>query len=117
MTDTVERKTEKIRPGNAGVTHRARRMDMGHGGKREGAGRPKGSLGVKTIVSQDIAVKILRGIDEQKSWTELLASTDERIRLESLRYLCDRAYGKAPQAIELQASVEPWRILVEHIGG
>ena len=89
---------------------------MPKGGRREGAGRPRGSLGKKKLATKDIAVTILHAIDEKKVWMELLASEDQRIKLESLRYLVDRARGKAPQAIELQASVEPWNIIVEHIG-
>jgi len=89
----------------------------GRGGARPGAGRPKGSLGRKKLVSQDIAVKILAGIDEKKSWTELLASTDERIKLESLRYLSDRAYGRPSQSLELQAHTESFfQIIVERVG-
>ena len=90
---------------------------MPKGGRREGAGRPKGSLGKKKLATKDIAYEILRAEDEQKAWSELLHSKDERIRFESRKYLTDRAYGKAPQAIELQASIEPWQVIVSHIHG
>src|SRR5215471_13440166 len=68
---------------------------MAHGGARPGAGRPRGSKGQKRIVRQSVANEILSAVDEKKCWMGLLASADERIRLESLRYLSDRVYGKA----------------------
>src|SRR5262249_18625756 len=92
-------------------------LNGSHGGRRAGAGRPKGSLGRKKLVSQDIAIKILHSIDEKRAWTELLASMDQRIKLEALRYLCDRAYGKAVQAVDLQANVNSvFQIIVERVG-
>ncbi len=86
-----------------------------HGGARPGAGRPLGSLGKKKLATKDIAHKILAGIDQEKAWRELMESEDQRIRLEALRYLSDRAYGKATQGIELQGGAD-FQIIVERIG-
>jgi hypothetical protein len=42
-------------------------------------------------------------INANSKWISLSESTDERVVLETLKYLTDRAYGKARQAIEPSA--------------
>jgi hypothetical protein len=49
----------------------------------------------------EMAVAILQATDEVRAWAELLKSKDENIKLKALIYLSDRAYGKAPQAVEI----------------
>jgi len=89
---------------------------MPKGGRRPGAGRPKGSLCKKKLASVDIATKILVAIDQKKAWMDLMSSNDERIRLEALKYLSDRAYGRPAQSVQLQGDAESFKVVVEHIG-
>src|SRR5262249_3189637 len=70
-----------------------------NGGRRLGAGRPKGSLNKVKQVATDVAAKALSRIDQLKVWQELIESKDERIRLESMKYLNDRAFGRPAQLI------------------
>jgi hypothetical protein len=89
---------------------------MPKGGKRPGAGRPKGSLNKVKLVATDIAAQALASIDQAKAWKELIQSKDERIRLEALKYLSDRAYGKASQSVNLQGDGNDLRVIVEVVG-
>lgn len=77
-----------------------------HGGKREGAGRKAhGIKGLAKHLPQDIAGLVLVEIQAHKKWLQLANSTDEKIQLDTMKYLTDRAYGKAKQAIDLAADV------------
>jgi hypothetical protein len=90
---------------------------MANGGRRPGAGRPKGSLNKVKLVATDIAAQALASVDQVKVWRDLMESKDERIKLEALKYLSDRTYGKAPQSLRLQGDAEdPFRVIVEVIG-
>jgi hypothetical protein len=89
---------------------------MPKGGKRLGAGRPKGSLNKVKLVATDIATQALESVDQVKAWRQLMQSKDERIRLEALKYLSDRAYGKASQAVNLQSDGNDLRVFVEVVG-
>jgi len=42
---------------------------------------------------------ILDALDANEIWTKLLNSDDERIQLDALKYLNDRAFGKATQVL------------------
>jgi hypothetical protein len=41
---------------------------------------------------------------QELNWKSLLESGDERIRFEAMKYLTDRVFGKAPQAVALKHS-------------
>lgn len=70
------------------------------GGRREGAGRkPHKMKGLLKQLPPDSAALILADMDANKKWRDLADSKDERIVLETLKYLTDRAYGKAKQVI------------------
>lgn len=69
---------------------------MPSGGKRRGAGRPAKPV---KIVRKVLAEGILAAIDEKAIWVTLLKSKDERIRLDTLKYLTDRRDGRAPQGV------------------
>jgi hypothetical protein len=47
----------------------------------------------------------LREINANSKWITLANSTDERIALEALKYLTDRAYGRARQSIQQDVNV------------
>jgi hypothetical protein len=72
-----------------------------NGGKRPGAGRKPSTLnGVVAKLPKDTAILILAKIKANQKWIDLAGSRDERIRLEVLKYLTDRAHGKAKQSVE-----------------
>ena len=86
------------------------------GGKRAGAGRKPSTIkGVTKRLSGDIAALVLSEIKAQQKWVELADSEDERIRLETLKYLTDRAYGKAKRVMDLDHE-GGLTLLVKHIG-
>lgn len=77
----------------------------GKGGKRPGAGRKPSTIkGIAKKLPKESAELLLAEINARSKWLSLANSKDERIVLETLKYLSDRAYGKARQTID--ASVE-----------
>lgn len=90
----------------------------GKGGKRPGAGRKPSTIkGIAKKLPKESAALLLAEINAHEKWVSLANSTDERIQLETLKYLTDRAYGKARQAI--QATVkgdQPLEVVVRRIG-
>lgn len=71
------------------------------GGRRPGAGRkPSTVKGVLKKLPCHSAALILAEINAHDKWLKLLESKDEKIVLETLKYLNDQAYGKAKQAVE-----------------
>lgn len=78
----------------------------GKGGKRPGAGRKPSTIkGIAKKLPRESAELLLSEINANSKWVSLANSADERIQLETLKYLTDRAYGKPPQAIEASAVV------------
>lgn len=83
----------------------------GKGGKTPGAGR-------KTNAAKALAAGFTAeyfGLKEQeKLWKSMLASEDEKTRLDAGKYLTDRLYGKAPQAVDMTSKGEQiGRVLVD----
>ncbi len=69
------------------------------GGRRPGAGRPKGRLDAKTIEIQDRA-KAFAG-DALKALVDVAKkSTNDSARVAAATALLDRGFGKAKQAVE-----------------
>jgi hypothetical protein len=67
-----------------------------HGGKRKGAGRkPKTLKALLKGLPRVNADLILQEVDANQKYKELACSRDERLRFEVLKYLTDRACGKA----------------------
>lgn len=114
---------------------------MGHGGRRQGAGRRQVKLSRSGKVNKATAEDILgQESNEIDAWLCLLNATttvsvvviggesgqretitvpDNRIRLEARKYLTDKRDGKAPQAVSFSGSdggVPAFRVLIEHIG-
>ena len=54
------------------------------------------------MVRRVMAEQILSAIDEVSVWQELIDCPDPRIRLDALKYLTDRRYGKASQSMKLE---------------
>lgn len=78
---------------------------MSHGGKREGAGRPAGSRNRATQEVQELARE--HGPDVLSELARLAKEAEsESARVAACNAILDRAYGKAPQAIEHGGSVQ-----------
>jgi hypothetical protein len=58
---------------------------------------------------------LLSLINAQSKWLALANSDDERIALETLKYLTDRAYGKARQSIEATAEGNLGLVLMHYV--
>ena len=80
------------------------------GGKRPGAGRKPSTLkGIAKRLPRESAELLLAEINANAKWVALANSNDERIQLDVLKYLSDRAYGKSRQ--DNTVAVAP----VEHV--
>ena len=74
----------------------------GKGGKTPGAGRKPSTIkGIAKKLPRETAELLLAEINAHSKWVKLSTSDDERIVLETLKYLTDRAHGKATQAVEV----------------
>jgi hypothetical protein len=77
------------------------------GGKRIGSGRKPSTLnGIVKKLPKETAALLLVEIKANQKWKNLAESEDERIQLDTLKYLTDRAYGKPPQSLDLGGQVE-----------
>jgi hypothetical protein len=73
------------------------------GGRRPGAGRKPSTIrGIVRRLPKDTAELVLAEINANHKWVELARSKDERIVLEVLKYLTDRAYGRPRQSVEVE---------------
>ena len=74
---------------------------MAEGGKREGAGRPKGSRNKVTAdikaIAQSFGEEAIKGLVEISRDTE----APHAARVAAYREVLDRGYGKAKQGIEM----------------
>jgi hypothetical protein len=68
----------------------------GTGGIRPGAGRPKGS---KAMLSKNMAAEILSRCNADKILEGLLKSDNQKIQLETAKFLFDHVWGKASQPL------------------
>ncbi len=89
------------------------------GGKRPGAGRKPSTLkGIAKRLPRETAELLLAEINANAKWAALANSDDERIVLETLKYLSDRAYGKPRQDNTVEvATVQSVRTLDDFYGG
>lgn len=76
------------------------------GGARPGAGR-KPKPKIELSATKGIATEVFSRLDGKKAptevmlWLNLLATKDERLRLDTLKYLTDRRDGKPAQGVFL----------------
>ena len=91
----------------------------GKGGKRPGAGRKPSTLkGIAKRLPRESAELLLAEINANAKWVALANSRDERIQLEVLKYLSDRAYGKPRQDNTVAvATAQPVLTLNDFYGG
>jgi hypothetical protein len=73
---------------------------MPRGGKREGAGRPAGAKNLRTMLGKDLALGVLEKVDVAEQLRSLVTCADLRIKFETIKFLCEQAYGKAAQTID-----------------
>ena len=80
-----------------------------NGGKRPGAGRPKG-ISTKIIERQSHADKLLDKLGGDATWewalNEAKKAKDFRTVADILKYWTDRAQGKAAQSMKLESNVK-----------
>jgi hypothetical protein len=75
------------------------------GGRRPGAGRKPSTLkGIAKMLPRECSELILAEINANQKWKALCNSKKESIALEALKYLTDRAYGKAKQSRDVSIS-------------
>jgi hypothetical protein len=74
-----------------------------NGGKRPGAGRKSN---VAKLLAAKFAAPFFSELEQTKHWKSLLASGDEKVRLDTVKYLTDRLYGKSPQSVDLNANLD-----------
>ncbi len=81
---------------------------MARGGKREGAGRPKGVV-LPRVADKECAARLLEALNrpektedsyEVKRWRELESAQDLRLRFDVRKYLYDKRDGKAVQPMD-----------------
>lgn len=87
-------------------------MQAGKGGKRVGAGRKPNVI---KQLGNDIFGECFSPEKQKRLWESMLRSEDERIRLDAGKYLTDRLYGKAHQAVDLNHSGEMGLVLKNSI--
>jgi hypothetical protein len=74
-----------------------------NGGRRPGAGRKSKAT---KLLEAGFAAPFFDEKEQQRHWKSLLASEDEKVRMDAVKYLTDRLYGKAPQSLDLNAKVD-----------
>lgn len=90
---------------------------MAAGGRRRGSGRKPGALNLAQRQAKDIASTVLRKVNHQQLWTELLASKDEKVRLDCLKYLTDRVHGKPAQSMAIIGDKDkPLQVIIRVLG-
>jgi len=74
----------------------------GRGGFRNGAGRKSKA---SKLIEAGFVADWFTADYQQIKWKSFLESKDERIALDATKYLSDRLYGKASQAVEMTGGV------------
>lgn len=75
----------------------------GKGGVRPGAGRKSKA---HKLVEAKFACTFFDEREQQRIWKSMLKSDDERIVLDTAKYLTDRLYGKAAQSVDMTTKGE-----------
>lgn len=85
---------------------------MSHGGKRPGAGRPKGGINKVTQDVREMAQQY--GPSALATLAEIMSSegAPESARVAASRELLDRAYGKSAQSIQHSGKVDQPLVIV-----
>lgn len=73
------------------------------GGKRENAGRPRGIASVKSEEARKILAQMV--FDEITPLGQQLLKQAKKGNILAMRELFDRAFGRAPQAVEVKGMI------------
>lgn len=88
-----------------------------HGGKRAGAGKPKG-ITTKIVERQSQAEGMLDKLGGDAEWVWCYEAAkknrDYHAAADILRYWTDRAKGKAPQSVKLEAETNVQFVFGDH---
>lgn len=86
----------------------------GKGGARPGSGRKSNAT---KLVEAGFVCNYWGALEQEKFWKSMLACEDDRIKLDAGKYLTDRLYGKASQAVALSdPDGDKLEFVVRHIG-
>lgn len=78
---------------------------VGRGGKRYGAGRKPSTIkGIVKQLPDGSAKLILAEIKANERLVQLAKSEDENVSLQTIKFLWEHAYGKAPQTLNVNHS-------------
>jgi len=76
-----------------------------NGGKRVGAGRPKGSLSAAGIVKRELGYRVLPDKVERRMWKLYLQHEDKSIRWEAFKLAKAYKSGKPKESVEVAGSL------------
>jgi hypothetical protein len=88
---------------------------MGHGGKREGAGRKQGSKNkerqkIRDLITDEIAEECIENLRELARGIEVQGKDDKVYSqppsVQAITYLLDQKFGKATQKTEIEGNVK-----------
>ncbi len=84
------------------------------GGKREGAGKPKGSKASHTLRAQELKKRLIERFHiESDSIYSALIDKAKAGDIPAIRELLDRVWGKSPQSIETPDIKEALKIIFD----
>lgn len=91
---------------------------MAHGGRRPNAGRKTNEAKMQERKDAILQLSSWFTPTLQKSkWVTLLDDEDSQVVLKAMCYLSDRAYGKAPQAVEHSGpNGDELKLTIVHVG-
>lgn len=75
----------------------------GKGGRTPGSGRKSNA---QKLLEAGFVAPFFGEQEQARVWKSMLASEDEKIVLDTAKYLTDRIYGKAPQSVDANVEVE-----------
>jgi hypothetical protein len=73
------------------------------GGRRPGAGRKSKAT---KLLEAGFVCTYFGPLEQENFWKSMLDSKDERVRLDAGKYLTNRLYGRAAQAVQMNVNAE-----------
>jgi len=87
---------------------------MEHGGKRKGAGKPRGHKALHTLKAQELKKKLIELFhDDAEDVYQALIKKAKTGDIQAIRELLDRVWGKAPQQIDTPDLHKALRIIFD----
>lgn len=78
---------------------------MALGGRRPGAGRPRGKVSESTVESKRLFRKLLKGVDFKKTFTDLMTNASDDVKVKLMQLAVPYAFGKPKESMELSGTV------------